>query len=53
MLGLHDGHVPPFVKQYANLAEVMGRAVKDYADEVRAGRFPSEEKNQRAARESR
>jgi 3-methyl-2-oxobutanoate hydroxymethyltransferase len=53
MLGLQEGHVPPFVKQYANLADVMANAVKGYADEVRTGRFPSEERNQRSMKESR
>jgi 3-methyl-2-oxobutanoate hydroxymethyltransferase len=40
MLGLFDGHVPSFVKQYARLAEEITRAAHAYADDVRAGRFP-------------
>ena len=40
MLGLFDGFVPPFVKQYANLAETIVTATRAYADDVRAGRYP-------------
>ena len=38
--GLNDESVPPFVKQYANLAEEMVEAAKAYAQDVRCGRFP-------------
>jgi len=38
--GLNDESVPPFVKQYANLAEQMVEAAKAYAQDVRCGRFP-------------
>ena len=40
MLGLFDGHVPSFVKQYARLSDEVTRAARAYADDVRAGRFP-------------
>jgi 3-methyl-2-oxobutanoate hydroxymethyltransferase len=40
MLGLYEGPVPPFAKQYAKLAEEVGRAAREYLDEVRTGRFP-------------
>ncbi|WP_367323673.1 3-methyl-2-oxobutanoate hydroxymethyltransferase [Streptomyces sp. HUAS ZL42] len=43
MLGLTSGRVPKFVKQYANLREVMGDAVKAFAEDVVGGTFPSEE----------
>ncbi|WP_086560649.1 3-methyl-2-oxobutanoate hydroxymethyltransferase [Streptomyces africanus] len=43
MLGLTGGRVPKFVKQYANLREVMGNAAKAFADEVVGGTFPQEE----------
>ena len=33
--GLNDESVPPFVKQYAHLGEVMVEAAKAYAEEVR------------------
>ncbi len=38
-LGLYDT-VPPFVKQYARLAETVLDAGRAFADEVRTGRFP-------------
>jgi 3-methyl-2-oxobutanoate hydroxymethyltransferase len=34
-------HIPRHVKQYANVGEDMGRAIKEYAAEVRAGTFPT------------
>lgn len=39
MLGL-SAQTPPFVKVYAQLAEVITAAAKAYVDEVRAERFP-------------
>ena len=39
-LGLFDAFVPPFVKQYAQLGDVVLSAAKRYADEVRCGVFP-------------
>ncbi|MFD4572680.1 3-methyl-2-oxobutanoate hydroxymethyltransferase [Streptomyces sp. NPDC058417] len=43
MLGLTGGRMPKFVKQYANLRQVMGDAVKAFAEDVTAGTFPQEE----------
>ncbi len=43
LLGLYEGHAPRFVKQYAEVASVMQRAVAEYADEVRDGSFPEEQ----------
>ncbi|CAM5458680.1 3-methyl-2-oxobutanoate hydroxymethyltransferase OS=Streptomyces violarus OX=67380 GN=panB PE=3 SV=1 [Streptomyces violarus] len=43
MLGLTGGRVPKFVKQYANLREVMGNAAKAFAEDVVGGTFPLEE----------
>ncbi|MGC5035453.1 3-methyl-2-oxobutanoate hydroxymethyltransferase [Streptomyces sp. DT190] len=43
MLGLTGGRVPKFVKQYANLREVMGNAAKAFAEDVVGGTFPQEE----------
>jgi 3-methyl-2-oxobutanoate hydroxymethyltransferase len=43
MLGLTQGRVPKFVKKYAALREVMGDAVKAYAEDVVGGTFPTEE----------
>jgi len=39
MLGLFDGHVPSFVKQYAHLNETVVSAVQSYIDDVKAGRY--------------
>jgi 3-methyl-2-oxobutanoate hydroxymethyltransferase len=39
-LGLFDGPVPPFVKQYAQLADSIVSGARSYIDDVRAGRFP-------------
>jgi len=39
MLGLLE-HVPPFVKQYAKIGEMVIAAASVYADDVREGRFP-------------
>lgn len=39
MLGLFE-HVPPFVKQYAQLAETISIAARAYVDDVRTGTFP-------------
>ncbi|MFJ3226759.1 3-methyl-2-oxobutanoate hydroxymethyltransferase [Streptomyces sp. NPDC086783] len=43
MLGLTGGKMPRFVKQYANLREVMGNAARAFADDVVGGTFPQEE----------
>jgi 3-methyl-2-oxobutanoate hydroxymethyltransferase len=43
MAGLRRGRKQRFVKQYANLAKIIGDAAAAYVDEVRNGIFPSEE----------
>ncbi|WP_263144165.1 3-methyl-2-oxobutanoate hydroxymethyltransferase [Pseudomonas sp. RIT-PI-AD] len=40
MLGLGGGHLPRFVKVYADVAAVIRDAVERYADDVREGAFP-------------
>jgi 3-methyl-2-oxobutanoate hydroxymethyltransferase len=40
LLGLNEGHVPSFVKKYANLAEEAKRAFGQYVEEVEKGEFP-------------
>jgi len=40
--GLNDTVVPPFVRQYAQLAKTIVGATRAYIDEVRAGQFPQE-----------
>ncbi len=43
MAGLRRGKVQRFVKQYANLAKVIGDAASAYVNEVQSGAFPSAE----------
>ena len=43
MLGLYAGRTPRFVKQYADIAGEIKRALETYADEVRTGAFPGDE----------
>jgi 3-methyl-2-oxobutanoate hydroxymethyltransferase len=43
MLGLFDDFKPRFVKQYADLKQVMTGAVKDFIGDVKAREFPAEE----------
>ena len=43
LLGIYDGHVPKFVKRYAEIGTEMAVAVAQYASEVRARRFPAKE----------
>ncbi|MCE2501239.1 MAG: 3-methyl-2-oxobutanoate hydroxymethyltransferase [Dehalococcoidia bacterium] len=42
MLGLFADFVPRHARQYAKLAEDMGKAFRRYADDVRSGAFPAE-----------
>ena len=43
LLGLTEGHIPRFVKRYANLSREIRDALEAYAAEVRTGAFPGEE----------
>jgi 3-methyl-2-oxobutanoate hydroxymethyltransferase len=43
LLGLTEGHLPRFVKRYANLSREIRDALEAYAADVRAGTFPAEE----------
>ncbi len=43
LLGLYEGHAPRFVKQYADLATEITRAVSTYVADVRERRFPEEQ----------
>jgi 3-methyl-2-oxobutanoate hydroxymethyltransferase len=43
LLGLSEGHLPRFVKRYANLSREIRDALEHYADEVRSGAFPEEQ----------
>lgn len=41
MLGLSDGPVPSFVREYAQLGDVARAAARAYVDDVRERRFPA------------
>lgn len=42
MLGMFSDYVPKFVKQFANVGDVMKKAFADYINEVADGTFPAE-----------
>jgi 3-methyl-2-oxobutanoate hydroxymethyltransferase len=42
LLGLTVGPTPRFARRYAELGEEVKRAVREYCDDVHAGRFPSD-----------
>jgi 3-methyl-2-oxobutanoate hydroxymethyltransferase len=42
LVGMSLGRRPKFVRAYANLAEVVQSAVKNYCADVREGRFPAD-----------
>lgn len=43
MLGMFPGHIPKFVKKFANLQPLIMEAFKQYKEEVEAGTFPADE----------
>lgn len=43
LLGLFDRYRPKFVKNYVNLSEAIRNGVKQYCQEVKDGKFPSDE----------
>ena len=45
--GLFDRFVPRFVKQYANLGEMIVKGAQNYIDDVQKGAFPGEEHSTR------
>ena len=45
LLGLTSGYTPKFAKPYADLRQVITRAVSNYRDEVRSGAFPDESRS--------
>jgi 3-methyl-2-oxobutanoate hydroxymethyltransferase len=42
LVGYADGYLPKFVKRYADLHDVLGKALKGYAEDVRRGEFPND-----------
>jgi 3-methyl-2-oxobutanoate hydroxymethyltransferase len=43
MLGLNEQFTPKFLKHFAQLGDAVREAVRTYADEVRAGKYPGKE----------
>ena len=43
LIGKYAGNIPKFVKRYANVSEIMKKAISEYNEEVKNGIFPSEE----------
>jgi 3-methyl-2-oxobutanoate hydroxymethyltransferase len=43
LLGIYSGHAARFVKRYADVRDEMIRGVSEFADEVRARKYPEEE----------
>lgn len=41
LLGLYQGHVPKFVRKYADLGSVIESAFSSYVKDIKAGNFPS------------
>ncbi len=53
LLGLAGSKVPKFVRRYAELGRDATEAVKDWAADVRAGRYPSDAESYHASAELR
>ena len=43
ILGKYPGNIPKFVKQYANIKEIMKDAISKYNQDVKTGKFPTKE----------
>ncbi len=52
VLGLHDGHLPKFVRQYARLADAATEALQAFFADVQSGAFPSEDETYHMPAES-
>jgi len=53
LLGLTEGHLPRFVKRYANLSREIRDALEAYVADVRSGAFPEEQHTYAMAEEER
>ena len=42
LLGLSDGPPPRFVRRYVDLGEIVARAARMYAEDVREQKFPAD-----------
>jgi 3-methyl-2-oxobutanoate hydroxymethyltransferase len=45
LIGFTFGRQPRFVRQYANVSEVISNAIKNWADDVKNGNYPSEQES--------
>ena len=45
LIGLSFGRLPRFVRQYANIREVMTGAVQNWMEDVKNGNYPSEKES--------
>jgi len=43
LAGISEEPLPKFVKRYADIRDMMKKATREYADEVRSKAFPSKE----------
>jgi 3-methyl-2-oxobutanoate hydroxymethyltransferase len=43
LIGQFQAFTPKFVKKYANIADIVTKAIKEYVKDVKAGKFPGEE----------
>ena len=53
LIGLGSGHTPKFTRRYANVGDVISRAVGEYAADVRGGNFPSDDESYHLSSEAR
>jgi 3-methyl-2-oxobutanoate hydroxymethyltransferase len=53
LVGLTEGHVPKFVRQYAHVSADISRAASEFCSDVRNGRFPSDGESYHSATELR
>jgi 3-methyl-2-oxobutanoate hydroxymethyltransferase len=45
LVGLSFGRLPRFVRQYANIGEVMSEAVQSWMEDVKNGNYPNEKES--------
>jgi 3-methyl-2-oxobutanoate hydroxymethyltransferase len=45
LVGFSNGYLPKFVKKYADIHELINRAVHEYIDDVKKGKFPDDNRS--------